>query len=67
MMGWSAGYMASCIMREFTLYLLSDAVQMCLQEYGYTALPFKVRAAWATLSMMLAVWPGVQEGQLLCT
>ncbi len=45
MVGWLAGYMASCIMREFTLYLLSDAVQMCLQEYGYTALPFKVRAA----------------------
>ena len=31
-------------MKEFTLYLLSDAVQMCLQDYGYTALPLKVRA-----------------------
>ena len=31
-------------MKEFTLYLLSDAVQMCLQNYGYTAIPLKVRA-----------------------
>jgi hypothetical protein len=36
--------MASTIMKEFTLYLLSDAVQMCLQDYGYTALPLKVCA-----------------------
>ena len=31
-------------MKEFTLYLLSDAVQMCLQNYGYTAIPLKVCA-----------------------
>ena len=42
--GCGAGYVASTIMKEFTLYLLSDAVQMCLQNYGYTAIPVKVGA-----------------------
>lgn len=54
--GCAAGYVASTIMKEFTLYLLSDAVQMCLQNYGYTAIPLKVGGSPLVVPAHLGPW-----------